>query len=161
MKNMFKLFGKIALIAVIGFSFSGCDNGTTDTDNNNSSVTLEGPITIAQPSFPAPASVTNTKSGGAGRNTRFSPVNNASDYFLHGRILLDNDYIIIHFSSINFGYGGNNQLSFVYNISELNDTNHFTETFTITNSTPIIMGVSAVSYKGIESEITWGNTFPD
>jgi hypothetical protein len=30
MKNTFKLFGIIALLAVIGFSMAACDNGTTD-----------------------------------------------------------------------------------------------------------------------------------
>jgi hypothetical protein len=35
MKNRLKLFGIIAVVAVIGFSMAACDNGTTTTDDTN------------------------------------------------------------------------------------------------------------------------------
>ena len=35
MKNTIKLLGIIAIVAIIGFSFAGCDNGSTDTGGGN------------------------------------------------------------------------------------------------------------------------------
>jgi len=57
MKNTFKLFGIIAIVAVIGFSMAGCDNGTTPTPTGFT-------VTFNSAGGSAVASQTDIASGG-------------------------------------------------------------------------------------------------
>ncbi|MDR0463764.1 MAG: hypothetical protein LBG94_01460, partial [Treponema sp.] len=65
MKNLFKLFGIIALAAIIGLSMTACDPGGNDNNNNNNNNnnSSSGNITVPGLTTGAPTSAMLTSVG--------------------------------------------------------------------------------------------------